>query len=569
MIKANFSTYATYVTDSLYQWDINQTLSVTGLNLTAAPEVHFANGNMDRAIVRQATITNHVVNVEIPNSLLQDPLRIYAYIGVYEGKTFKVVETVEIPVIPRKRPLDYQIEDSDGEIYSFKALEAALGDKASNARVDNIIAHNNDTAGNSELVDIRTDADDIVHDSAGEAMRANMVKRLVYIEDDLNAHLYNMVGLAAATAANNPTGETAIVTFDRANTSWDIQRVYSFYGDVVYWRTHRKGTWSDWHRLSDGNTALYVDAGEDMNGVLPDRPMFGVCHYGAFNTPETGQNGLVEFLPFSTGTNTWYLQRWYDTTLDTCYVRRYRLGVWTEWKQMSGGIEQKTVVFMGDSILGNNQTSTGVVNIYASLTGHTCHNFALGGTRAKSHTDEWAAWDSQALSQAIVSGDFSAQEAALDSITTEPAYFAETIAKMKDFDFSTADILVINWGTNDWAGGTDADDYYAALDTFVSTMLSAYPNLVIIKMTPTQRFMLNASGEYESGNTFKSAGVTLQQFVEADKRLTEEYNLQVIDAFNIGINAANKHYFFDSGDYTHQNAEGRKRVASVLAAQIK
>ena len=126
MIKANFNTYASYVTDSLYQWDLNQVLNVSGLNLAAAPEVHFSNANMDKAIVRQATKDNNVVRVAIPNSLLQDPLTIYAHIGVYEGDTFKIVEKVEIPVIPKSRPSDYRIEDSDEEIYSFNALENAI-----------------------------------------------------------------------------------------------------------------------------------------------------------------------------------------------------------------------------------------------------------------------------------------------------------------------------------------------------------------------------------------------------------------------------------------------------------
>ena len=113
MIQVNFSAYDKYVTDSLYQWEIGQVLKVTGLNLTKAPEVHFSNANMDRAIVKQAEMVDHVVTVAIPNSLLQDPLRIYAHIGIYEGSTFKVVEKVEIPVIARKRPLDYQIAEND------------------------------------------------------------------------------------------------------------------------------------------------------------------------------------------------------------------------------------------------------------------------------------------------------------------------------------------------------------------------------------------------------------------------------------------------------------------------
>lgn len=123
MIKANFSAYSKYVTDSLWQWDQNRTLTVTGLNLTVKPEVHFSNANLGGAVVVQADMVNQIVSVPIPNSLLMDPLRIYAHIGIYEGDEFKVVELVEIPVIPRKRPADYQLAADDFELYSFKRLE--------------------------------------------------------------------------------------------------------------------------------------------------------------------------------------------------------------------------------------------------------------------------------------------------------------------------------------------------------------------------------------------------------------------------------------------------------------
>ena len=183
MIKANFNTYASYVTDNLYQWDLNQVLSVTGLNLSSAPEVHFHNTNMDKAIVRQATNVNHVVSVSIPNSLLQDPLTIEADIGIYEGDTFKVVEKILIPVIPKKRPADYRIEDSDGEIYSFNQLLNVLANKADSAQVANIIAHNNDTEGNTELIDLRTGADGKVYASAGEAIRKQFEYLTEKVED--------------------------------------------------------------------------------------------------------------------------------------------------------------------------------------------------------------------------------------------------------------------------------------------------------------------------------------------------------------------------------------------------
>lgn len=123
MLKANFNSYGSYVVDSLYQWDLNQKLTVVGLNIATAPEVHFSNANMERAIVKQATLENQIVTVDIPNSLLQSPLRIYAHIGIYEGDTFKTIEQVEIPIIARKKPFDYQLEETDEELHSFKALE--------------------------------------------------------------------------------------------------------------------------------------------------------------------------------------------------------------------------------------------------------------------------------------------------------------------------------------------------------------------------------------------------------------------------------------------------------------
>lgn len=186
MIKANFSAYSTYVTDSLHQWDINRVLNVTGLNLTSAPEVHFSNANTVRAIPRQATMENHVVSVRIPNSLLQDPLRIKAHIGVYEDSTFKVVEVVEIPVEPRKRPMDYKLEDNDEELYSFKRLENLAANAATKDQVANIVAS---VTTDSELVDVRYGADGVTYPSAGEAVREQIAQLAGHLKGERTEYL--------------------------------------------------------------------------------------------------------------------------------------------------------------------------------------------------------------------------------------------------------------------------------------------------------------------------------------------------------------------------------------------
>lgn len=162
MIKANFNAYNSYVTDSLFQWERNQKLEISGLNLAVAPEIHFSNAEMDRAIVRQSVLMKGNVMVDIPNSMLQSGFDINVYIGIYEGETFKVIETICIPIKPRKKPEDYILEVDDHEVYSFKALENKL---------NNLIVHNGDTGSNSELLDIRVGSDGKMYPTAGESVR--------------------------------------------------------------------------------------------------------------------------------------------------------------------------------------------------------------------------------------------------------------------------------------------------------------------------------------------------------------------------------------------------------------
>lgn len=113
-----------YTVEPLYQWDKNQVLTIYGLSLASIPEIHFTNTGMDRAIVRQATMDDAgIISADVPNSLLQKPYTITAYVCIYEGDTFKSLYTIDIPVKARKKPGDYTIENTDGEIYSFNAIE--------------------------------------------------------------------------------------------------------------------------------------------------------------------------------------------------------------------------------------------------------------------------------------------------------------------------------------------------------------------------------------------------------------------------------------------------------------
>lgn len=203
MLNVCFNSYGKYTVNYLYQWDKNQIIEITGLNLSKVPEVHFANKTMEKAIVRQATMSDGVIRANIPNSLLQAPFSVIAYVGIYEGKQFKTIETIKIPIVPRIRPADYVLEKTDDEVYSFAAMENEIANMvtqqnfdrtvanltetvesnktATDSQIANIIAHNNDTEGNTELIDVRTGSDGTVYESAGMAVR----KQVSAIEKDL------------------------------------------------------------------------------------------------------------------------------------------------------------------------------------------------------------------------------------------------------------------------------------------------------------------------------------------------------------------------------------------------
>lgn len=69
-------------------------------------------------------------------------------------------------------------------------LDGKVGaiDMVARARIDNLVAQNNDTSGNSELKDIRVGVDGKTYASAGEAVRAQIEKANGLLEE-LDAHM--------------------------------------------------------------------------------------------------------------------------------------------------------------------------------------------------------------------------------------------------------------------------------------------------------------------------------------------------------------------------------------------
>lgn len=127
MLRVCFNCYGNYTTDSVYQWDLNHTLQITGISVTNAPTVHFTNKKRETAIVVQSKLEDDVISVPVPNEIVQDPYNIVAYVHIYDNNHAKTIETVNIPLKKRAKPDDYQFIDNV-DVMNFERLEKDMTD---------------------------------------------------------------------------------------------------------------------------------------------------------------------------------------------------------------------------------------------------------------------------------------------------------------------------------------------------------------------------------------------------------------------------------------------------------
>lgn len=162
-----------YTVESLYQWDLNQVLTIYGLSLPSIPEIHFTNDAMDRAIVRQASMDSAgVITADVPNSLLQKAGKMKVYVCIYQGDTFTSLYKIEIQVKARNKPSDYTLAD-DPEVYSFNALENQVVNalaKCAKAEQNLKTAESNYKEAKTAYENAKSDVDEAVDDAVDTAM---------------------------------------------------------------------------------------------------------------------------------------------------------------------------------------------------------------------------------------------------------------------------------------------------------------------------------------------------------------------------------------------------------------
>lgn len=222
--------------------------------------------------------------------------------------------------------------------------------------------------------------------------------------------------------------------------------------------------------------------------------------------------------------------------------------------------EGYTLVFLGDSIIGNYTDSLSVPGVVKNFTGAQCINCGYGGLCLSKEDSGIAGVD---VINALIQG--SAQELP----ENVPAW--EGIQELSRMEVS-ADRLVffLNYGINDYMLGhpVESADAYAvttykgAMRTAVEQLQEAYPGAQIVIMTPT--FI----SYYEYGTQrLSDAGGIMTDYVEAAAAVAGEYGLPCMNNYvDMEVNEENEKELLADG--CHPNEKGRLRMGLLICRRL-
>ena len=281
--------------------------------------------------------------------------------------------------------------------------------------------------------------------------------------------------------------------------------------------------------------------------------------------------------------------------------------------KINKSVSGKKIVFMGDSIVGNFNDSTGICAQIAARTGAEVINCGFGGSRMayrhsqygdatpgatgyndgatdaqKNNVDQYRYWNTLSgygLAGAIASGTWTAQETAASSMSSALDYFQSRVAAMKAINWNTVDYILWEYGTNDFSTSvmlSDTEDttnmfaYDNAYRGAIELILTAYPHIQIIPITPLWRWWRDGDttnflddSNTHTMNDYDGTARLLTAFVEKVQAIAREYQMPCIDDYyTMGANKLTYLHYYDNTDGVHPNSEGRARIAEHIASQL-
>lgn len=252
----------------------------------------------------------------------------------------------------------------------------------------------------------------------------------------------------------------------------------------------------------------------------------------------------------------------------------------------SGGLRHagKRCVFLGDSVSAFRTPPQDIPSIVAQQTGMTVYNCAFGGCRisdyavAEGDTDPWEAFCMVRLVDAITSGDWTYQDANIESLAElDSTGYSPTnhYTTLKSINWNNIDFCVIHFAGNDpgnvrFDDPNDDDNTYYYLGAFrysIRKLLTAYPHLKLLIIGTDYH---KTSGSNTDDVTYVIDGQTYHYYDWSDRLMAECKNFKIptLDWYRSnGLNSLTVDYYMDS-DGKHPNYIGNQLLAGQIAAKL-
>lgn len=329
----------------------------------------------------------------------------------------------------------------------------------------------------------------------------------------------------------------------------------------------------------DTNNRIYYAAGQWGASDDPDEIRPGVSsqlvsganvEIGGFSYAENGS--LISHTDIKK--DDWYSE--YTTDMKAAERGRKVDEIYPKIMPMDG----KTVAYFGDSIT----ESYDVPETLQGLVGGTVLNFGFGGCRLSKGTttdpgqvNNFTKWMSQvAVAQNVLSGDFTTLTDAADGLFAlngdDNRPQAAAIAAQ---DWNAVDFVLMDWGTNDYSGNralglassTNDNEFNGAINLTVERLLTAYPHLRLVFITPMWRGAGSTLGD--SNLNTNGNGDSISAFQDALMERGRYYQIPVCPMHElVGINEFNKSTYL-ADDLHPTKPAGSDRKAATLAAWLK
>lgn len=226
----------------------------------------------------------------------------------------------------------------------------------------------------------------------------------------------------------------------------------------------------------------------------------------------------------------------------------------------------KTCVCFGDWVTACKAAPEDYPSILAKRTGMTVINAAIGpGRMASKSEQDLEPFCMFSLAQAAATGDWSAQDEWIGGMYSDP-YAAERLEKLKQVDWSKVAFVTIAHGGNDYADSVSLYEFRMALYYSVDKLLTAWPHLKIMLLTPVWCWW---PGEIQDGETKSINSNTLLSFRTEIMDAGSRYRIPVLDLLKtLGFNSLTKGHYFPENEGRDPNTLGQIAIGNKLAARM-